>query len=91
MPDWYVQKNSDDARYPFQVRLGGCEYSLSHEEWAEFFDAMLQANQAEGELRVESEEYKDIVIASATKEGQAQSLLALMGIKKPEPERFGGM
>lgn len=90
MPDWYVRRNSEDDPYPYSVRLGGCEYSLTEEEFGDLFAAFYAvANMNDGPYCVESEDYQDLVIASASKSGQAESLLSLMGIVKPTIGRRG--
>ena len=81
MPDWYVRRNGTDNPYPYAIRLGGCEYSLTEEEWNEFTSAIYNVDL--GALQeVESEDYKDIVIAS----GDAKkSLSSIMGQTPREP------
>lgn len=90
MPDWYVQRNSEDSHWPYSVRFGGCEYSLTEEEFGDLFAAFYAvAHMKDGPYCVESEDYRDLVIANASKSGQAESLLNLMGIVKPAMGRRG--
>lgn len=86
MPDWFVKRNSPDSFYPYSVRLGGCEYSLTEEDWAELFDAFFQVNQTEAPLCVESEDYQDLVISYSDNKPR---LLDILKIEKPVINRRG--
>jgi hypothetical protein len=85
MPDWYVRRNSAESTYPFQIRLGGCEYSLTEEEWNILMYAFMKVNASNGDFCVESEGYQDIVISSGN---DKRSLSDIMGFAKPTMRRF---
>jgi hypothetical protein len=88
MPDWYVRRNDEGSAFPYAVRLGGCEYSLTEEEWGTLAGAF-RAVDSGALIEVQSEGYQDLVIASADKLRQAEALLSLMGIVKPTIGRRG--
>lgn len=82
MPDWYVRRNSEGSAFPYQIRLGGCEYSLTEEEFQAMFDAFMEVADAVGACCIESEDYQDIVISK----GSAKpSLLDILNLKPKEP------
>jgi PHD/YefM family antitoxin component YafN of YafNO toxin-antitoxin module len=85
MPDWYVQRNSEGSPYPFQVRLGGCEYSLTEAEFNTFAMTVYDVYLAEKPVCIESEGYQDLVIASTPKYEELKSLL---GLKASPARRF---
>lgn len=88
MPDWFVKRNGEDSPYPYHVRLGGCEYSLTEEQWTELTNAFYQVDLGSTNY-VESEDYADLVIADTSKAEQGKSLLSLLGIEKPTMGRRG--
>lgn len=63
MPDWFARRCEDGSVH---VRLGGCEYLLTHTEFAELADAFFDVHKRVHDY-VESDEYADIVIASENK------------------------
>jgi hypothetical protein len=85
VPDWYVQRNGNSSPYPFSVRLGGCEYSLTEEEFFELAQAFETIGSLQGPGEVQSEGYQDLVIASTPKYEELKSLL---GLKAPPARRF---
>jgi hypothetical protein len=85
MPDWYVQRNTDDSSYPYSVRLGGCEYSLTEEEFFELAQAFETIGSLQGPGEVQSEDYQDLVVASTPKYEELKSLL---GLKAQPARRF---
>ena len=85
MPDWYVRRNEPEAPYPYSVRLGGCEYSLTEEEWAELIGALNSIDSGYDTYR-ESEDYKDIIIASGSDKPR---LLDILKLAKPVINRRG--
>jgi hypothetical protein len=40
MPDWYIQRNSPESPYPYSIRMGGCEYSLTEQEFGDIARAV---------------------------------------------------
>jgi hypothetical protein len=85
MPDWYVRRNGAESPYPFQLRLGGCEYSLTEDEFQEIHSAFDRVWEADCAYYVESEGYQDLVIASTPKYEELKSLL---GLKAQPMRRF---
>jgi len=82
MPDWYVRRNEEGSTFPYQIRLGGCEYSLTEAEWSELIYAFQAVEETSVPVCIESEDYQDIVIAS----GDAKkSLSSIMGHSPREP------
>lgn len=81
MVDWYVKRNGEDSPYPYSVRLGGCEYSLTEEEWIEYSDAVIRVRDTRANY-AESEAYQDLVISSSDNK---RSLSDIMGHKPIEP------
>ena len=80
MPDWYVRRNSAESAFPFQVRLGGCEYSLTEADFILLTQAFWHVH-TNYKDEVESEGYKDIVIAKGTDKPDLRSLIGLTEIK----------
>jgi hypothetical protein len=85
MPDWYVRKNDEGSVFPYSVRLGGCEYSLDHEQWAALTTAFHLVDSGQVDC-VESEGYQDLVIASSDNKPK---LSDIMGLAKPNINRRG--
>lgn len=80
MPDWYVKRNGEDSPYPYSLRLGGCEYSLTEAEFGDLFAAFTAvANMVDGPYCVESEGYQDIehFVARPDEVQELRSLLKL--------------
>jgi|SRR5882672_8028069 len=84
--DWYVKRNGEDSPYPYSIRLGGCEYSLTEEEFQELHSAFDRVWEADCPYCVESEAYQDLIIASGT---DKPSLLDILKIAKPVINRRG--
>jgi len=81
--DWYVKRNGEDSPYPYSVRLGGCEYSLTEEEFDELATAYCRVLEAtKTQMCIESEAYQDLVISSSDNK---RSLSEIMGHKAVEP------
>jgi len=86
MPDWYVQRN-EDGPHAYSVRLGGCEYSFTEAEMEEYTLALYEVWLNPKPKCIESEDYKDLVIASGTNK---RSLDDIMG-KAAKPINRRGM
>jgi len=85
--DWYVKRNVSDNPYPYSVRLGGCEYSLTEEEFDELATAFcVVLEQVKTPMCIESKAYQDLIIASGT---DKPSLLDILKIAKPVINRRG--
>jgi hypothetical protein len=84
MPDWYVKRNNVDSPYPYAVRLGGCEYSLTEEDFDELATAFCRVLEAvKTPMCIESDDYQDLVIASST---DKRSLDDIMKLPKPNTD-----
>lgn len=79
MPDWYVKRNGEDSHYPYSLRLGGCEYSLTKTEFFAFANAVRTVHLAEEPVCIESEGYQDIEhnVARPNEVQELRSLLKL--------------
>jgi hypothetical protein len=79
MPDWYVRRNDKGAAFPYQIRLGGCEYSLTEAEWEMLASGVGLVFEHDADY-CESEGYHDLTIA---KGDDKKSLSSIMGFDKP--------
>jgi hypothetical protein len=76
MPDWYILRNDESSAYPYQVRLGGCEYSLTHEEWADLAIAFHLIDSGKAKC-IESQDYQDLVYSRNAEKASLSSIMNL--------------
>ena len=82
MPDWYVRRNNAESAFPFQVRLGGCEYSLTEADFTLLTQAFWHVH-TNYKDEVTSEGYQDIVISHSSAKVDLRSLIGLALPKAP--------
>lgn len=82
MPDWYIRRHEEgDFPWPYSVRLGGCEYSLTHEQWAELATAFRRVDAGEVS-KVESDEYQELKMDNEARQNPDKpSLLDILNLK----------
>jgi len=85
MPDWYVRRNEEGSAFAFQIRLGGCEYSLTEEEFNELTQAFRAVRKGDME-EVQSADYADNVISHSDNK---RSLSEIMGTAAKPIDRRG--
>lgn len=81
MPDWFIKRNGKDSPFPYHLRFGGCEYSLTEQQWMNLLEAMVAVDQSSSPLCIESEGYQGISYAGPAREGEVQELRAILGLK----------